>query len=465
MNSLLTAWIRTTRRDGARRALIGADETGWRFADLAARAQHWRAAHAPGDALRGRAVVFAVPNGREWFDLFLGVLAAGGVAVPLDPTEPVTAQRGLAAALRAGCWWDGRSLVPLPRARRFSDPEVCLIKLTSGSTGQPRPLVFTAAQMLADAHQVTSTMGIRRTDLNYGLIPLGHSYGLGNLSIPLIALGVPIALGSSPLPHAIAADFARWSPTVFPGVPAIWRALAESSLEAGALRSLRVGISAGAPLPPDVARAFAARFGRRLHAFYGSSETGGIAYDRSGAATLAGGVGRAMRGVKLQALPGERLRVCSAAVTTYGRARRGAHGGQTLPDRAELGRHGEIVLRGRRGATVKIGGRRVNLAEIVAALRRLPGVREAWVGVLEGPEPVLGAAIASLRTVTGLRLELSRVLAGWKLPRRWATWPDSLPVNARGKTDVAAVRAAVFGREHRLDQPAATRASEGRPPG
>jgi long-chain acyl-CoA synthetase len=445
MNSLLQAWHRTVRRDGARRALIDSDGQEYRFADLAARAQAWRERHAPDDALQGHAVVFAVANGVGWFDQFLGLLLAGGVAVPLDPSEPVAAQRLLAATLRAGAWWDGVGLVRQERARRFSDPELVLVKLTSGSTGRPRPLIFTAAQMLADARQVTSTMGIRRSDLNFGLIPLGHSYGLGNLSIPLVALGMPLALGASPLPHAIAADFVRSSPTVFPGVPTMWRALAESSLDAGALRCLRLGISAGAPLPPDVARAFAEKFGRRLHGFYGSSETGGIAYDRTGAATLAGGVGRALRGVKLRALAGQRLRVCSAAVTTFGRVRRGATGCWTLPDRAELGRSGEVILRGRRGTTVKLAGRRVNLGEILAALRRIPGVRDAWVGTLDGAEPVLGAGVATTRAVPELRVELGGGLAAWKIPRRWATWPEGLPVNARGKTDVRAVRARVFG--------------------
>lgn len=445
MNALLRAWERTVRRDGARRALAVSDGSSLTFNALAARAERWRAQHAPDDALRGRAVVFAVANSAEWFDVFLGALGAGAIAVPVDASEPLAAQHALATALRAGAWWDGRGLERLPRSRRFADPELALVKLTSGSTGRPRPLVFTAAQMLADARQVTSTMGIRRSDLNFGLIPLGHSYGLGNLSIPLIALGIPLALGTSPLPHAVAADFARWSPTVFPSVPTMWRALAESSLDAQALRSLRLGISAGAPLPPDVARAFAARFGRRLHSFYGSSETGGIAYDRTGATTLAGGVGRALKGVKLRALPGQRLRVCSAAVTTFGRVRRGAHGCWTLPDRAALERDGGVILRGRRGTTVKLAGRRVNLGEILAALRRMPGVRDAWVGTLDGAEPVLGTGVASARPVAELRVELAASLANWKIPRRWATWPEGLPVNARGKTDVAAVRAKVFG--------------------
>ncbi|HYC71185.1 MAG TPA: class I adenylate-forming enzyme family protein [Opitutaceae bacterium] len=444
MNPLLAAWTRTVRRDGGRRALLDPDGTTLRFADLAERAARWQAAHAAGVDLRGRAVVFALPNGAAWFEVFLGVLSAGAIAVPLDPSEPAGAQRAAAEEVRAGAWWDGGRLVALARPRRFGDPGVALVKLTSGSTGRPRPLVFTAAQMLADARQVTRTMGITRADLNYGLIPLGHSYGLGNLAIPLVAFGIPVALGTSPLPHAIAADFARCAPTVFPGVPAVWRGLAESSLDAAALRSLRLGISAGAPLPPEVARAFADRFGRRLHGFYGSSETGGIAFDRTGAATLAGGVGRALRGVKLHALSAQRLRVCSAAVTTFRRPRRGGLGCWIVPDRVTLGRGGAVNLLGRRGAMVKIAGRRVNLGEVAAALRRLPGVRDAWIGAQDGPEPVLGAGVASDRPVAELRSRLGASLAAWKVPRRWAAWPAGLPVNDRGKPDVAAIRAAVF---------------------
>ena len=146
-------------------------------------------------------------------------------------------------------WWNGSALVALDGARRFRDPSICLVKLTSGTTGQPRPLAFTAAQMLADARQVTTTMGIGSRDVNYALIPLGHSYGLGNLTIPLIAQGIPLVCGTVPLPHAIGGDFRRWHPTVFPGVPAIWRALAAAGLEVSALSSLRLAISAGGLLP------------------------------------------------------------------------------------------------------------------------------------------------------------------------------------------------------------------------
>src|SRR6185369_8015834 len=115
--------------------------------------------------------VFAAPNGLGWLEIFLGLLKAGAVVVPLDAAEPPIAQRRLAASLRAAFWWDGKKLEPLPRPKRFRDPSICLIKLTSGTTGKPRALVFTAEQMLADARQVTASMGIRPRDLNYALIP------------------------------------------------------------------------------------------------------------------------------------------------------------------------------------------------------------------------------------------------------------------------------------------------------
>lgn len=443
-HALLAAWEKTVRRHGARQAVVQAgDGRTVTFAQLAEGATAWGAAHIPGD-LRGRAVVLARPNGIAWLESFVALMQAGAVVVPLDAAEPVEAQRRLAETLRAAAWWNGTQLVPLPGARRYRHPELCLIKLTSGSTGRPRALCFTAAELLADARQVTATMRITARDRNYALIPFGHSYGLGNLTIPLLAQGIPVVCGSAALPHAMAEDWARWRPTVFPGVPPLWRALVAADVK---LPGLRLGISAGAPLPVETARAFAEKFGTRLHGFYGSSETGGIAYDASGAATLTGGVGRALSGVRLELLRGQRLRVSSAAVHTQGNRRRaGGHGAWVMPDRVARDVQGRLTVLGRRGTTVKIAGRRVNLGEIVERLRRLSGVTDVWVGVREGAETVLGAALATARTPVELRGELARDTAPWRIPKTLVTL-SVFPHTARGKTDTAALRARVFKRE------------------
>lgn len=444
--ALLQAWHATLRRRGDERAVIEA-ATGktCTFRELDERAEAWRARHATeAVTLRGRAVVFAAPNGIGWLEIFLGLAKAGAVLVPLDSGEPSEAQRRIAAELRAGYWWDGKELMALPQARRFRSG-ACLIKLTSGTTGRPRPLIFTAAQMLADARQVTTTMGIRATDLNYALIPLGHSYGLGNLTLPLIAHGVSLVCGTAALPQPIVADFATWRPTVFPSVPAVWRALAATAFEREALASLRLPISAGAPLPIEVARDFEVRFGRRIRNFYGSSETGGIAFDRTGTATLAGGVGQAMRGVRVVPTLGQRIRVCSRAVFTQGNRQRIKDLGCWSPgDRVRIDDRGQIALLGRRGVTVKIAGRRVNLGEVVTRLRQLKGVREAWVGVSDAAEPVLGAAVVASRPVAELRAALLADSAAWKVPKRW-TVLEQMPLTARGKIDTRQLYARVFG--------------------
>jgi long-chain acyl-CoA synthetase len=439
-SALLQAWTRTLRRHGAARAVAQADNGATvTFRELDTRADAWLRTHAPDPTLlRGQAVLFATANSIGWLEIFLGLLKAGAVVIPLDAAEPPAAQRQLAASLRASFWWNGTQLEALTGARRYRDARVCLIKLTSGTTGQPRALAFTAEQLLADGRQVTATMGIRPHDLSYALIPLGHSYGLGNLTVPLLAQGVPLVCGTAPLPHAIAADFARWSPTVFPGVPAMWRALAATDLT---LPGLRLAISAGAPLPPEVARDFATRFGRRVHSFYGSSETGGISYDRTGAGALAGEVGRSLRGVKLTARAGQRLQVRSPAVFTHGNRRRGAW---LMPDRATVDARGNVTLLGRRDTTVKIAGRRVSLAEVSDRLRRLPEVREVWVGVSPGHDPVLGAVVASARAAAELRAALLTDTAAWKIPKKLLVVP-ALPLTARGKPDTRALHALAFG--------------------
>lgn len=436
---LLQAWAKTLRRHATEPAIIEAgDGRTATFRELEAGAADWLARHLPSaGSLTGRAVVFATPNGIAWCEMFIGLLRAGAITVPLDAAEPPAAQRQLAMALRAGFHWDGRQLVPLGAPNRRYDAAVCLVKLTSGTTGRPRALAFTEAQLLADENQVTATMGIGPRDVNYGLIPLGHSYGLGNLTLPLLVRGVRLVCGSAPLPRAIAADFSRWRPTVFPGVPPIWKALAASDV---VLDSLRLGISAGAPLPPDVADGFLRRFGQRLHGFYGSSETGGIAYDRTGEATLAGGVGRAMRRVTVRAVPGQRLLVSSPAVFTHGNRRRaGRWGAWIMADRVALGPGGQLTLLGRRGRTVKIAGRRVNLAEVAARLRRLPDVRDVWVGVDDRRETVLGAVVVSARPVTELRAALHPDTPGWKIPRKWVV-AAALPTTGRGKIDTRALQ-------------------------
>ena len=471
---LLECWSQTVRAAPAARAVVeGAGGRIWSRLALDAAAEDWRATLPPGAGLRGRRVVIAEARAVDWLVVFLGLLKAGAVPVAMDASEPPAGQRAVAQAVRAPWLWSGGKLEPVADApveagtRRLwprDSRDACLVKLTSGSTGLPKAIPFTHAQMIADGRQVCATMGIGPDDLNLAVIPPGHSYGLGNLVVPLLVQGTALVVAASPLPQAIAADCARWRPTVFPAVPAMLRALAASDIEPAALASLRLVISAGAPLAAEVAQAFAAKFGRRVQGFYGSSETGGICFDRTGEATLTGrSVGTPLEGVRLHGLAGDeraggggrgrRFVVESAAVRGRGRF--------SPADRGRLDERGELVLLGRTGRMVKLAGRRVDLAEVEAALRGVAGVREAFVVVHPQRPDVLAAAVAVSAMVGALavdpgetradapapsltpeavRAALRMRIAGWKVPARVLVLAE-FPHTERGKTDTRRLRA------------------------
>lgn len=433
---LFRLWIKTVHDAPSASAVIDASTCRrWSRADIARSAEEWA------DEFRKmvpspwrRRVLMSEPNGGDWFRVFLGILSAGAIPAPVDPSEPEEAQADAARAVGATHMWCGGRLRAVDRAARPGRiaPGECLVKITSGSSGTPKGLPATYAQMAADGRQVCRTMGIGAGDCNLATIPLGYSYGLGNLVLPLLLQGTRMVCASSVLPHAIAAECALYRPTVFPTVPPVLKALAVSGLERGSLRDMRLVISAGSPLEPGVARAFSSRFGIRVHGFYGTSETGGIAFDRTGAATLSGrGVGTPLSGVRVAL--GNR-----GAFTVSGRAVLG-NGRHTPADRASLNEHGELVLLGRTDRTVKLAGRRVDLAEIERALKSLPGIRDALAHAGAGANPILMAAVATELPAADIRRMLRLRLASWKVPSRILAVPE-LPVTARGKTDVRKLR-------------------------
>src|SRR5207302_5301798 len=139
-----------------------------------------------------------------------------------------------------------------------------LLKLTSGTTAAPRAVRFRSEQLLADCNQICETMGIRDADLNFGVIPISHSYGFSNLLTPLIARGVPMVLSRDRTPRAVLVDLARTNATVFPGMPVFYQAFCEME-DIPTLSKLRLCISAGAPLPLVVAKKFRENFRLAIH--------------------------------------------------------------------------------------------------------------------------------------------------------------------------------------------------------
>jgi acyl-coenzyme A synthetase/AMP-(fatty) acid ligase len=341
-------WEATCRRNPRRVVVIDAPrDKAWTAATLTRRAVElsrlFETRHA------GERVAFSLRNGPEWLAVFLALQRAGLAAVPLDGALPAAGARELAARLRVHALYHEGRLETAKASRAPRTPACCCVKITSGSGGAPKVVACRAEHLLADGRQVAATMGIRANDRNLAAIPLGHSYGLGNLVLPLILQGTGLVTAEEFVPRQLAEWTARHRVTVLPLVPALFRVLA--ALPPGPdLASVRLAISAGAVLSPEIARDFHARYGLRLHNFYGSSETGGICYDRAGAASLTGrSVGRPLRGVRVTLARG-RITVASPAVAT-------PSGRWRLGDAGEWNRRGELVLLGRTGRGANIGGK------------------------------------------------------------------------------------------------------------
>ena len=195
-------------------------------------------------------------------------------------------------------------------------------------------------------------------------------------------------------------------------------------------------------LSPAVAGAFANRFGLRVHNFLGTSETGGIAYDRDGNASLGGqSVGTVLDGVSVSIGPRGRLRVTSEAVLRPHALSPDGPASFLLSDLGDLTPDGHIRLRGRARSLAKIGGRRVDPVEVEATLKNLPAVCDAVVIVTTGSTgDRLAAVVETNATPSEIRAELARRLPQWKIPRRILCSLE-LPRDPRGKLRRSAAEA------------------------
>src|SRR5262249_2056599 len=91
--------------------------------------------------------------------------------------------------------------------------------------------------------------------------------------------------------------------TVLPTAPAYLQALLRLSQPPPWPSSVRLVISASAPLPAETAAQFRARFGPPVRVFYGAGECGGIGFDRAGTAAERGTVGEPVEGVRVRLEP------------------------------------------------------------------------------------------------------------------------------------------------------------------
>jgi fatty-acyl-CoA synthase len=347
------------------------------------------------------------------------------------------AQAPLAAAVTA------LALLPQPQAPGHEAGDVMLV-YTSGTTGEPKGAIHTAASMRANVAMAIAAQGLDAHTRTLAVLPLFHVGGLCIQVLPTLAAGGCVKLHTRFDADAWFDDVAAWRPTTTLLVPAVMRTLIEHPRWPGADLSSLAFVSAGSQIVPrPLIDAFHAR-GIPVAQVYGATETGPVTLvlPPSDAMANVGSVGRPAPGVEARLAAGE-LQVHAPNLA------RGYHGRPDdpafLPDgwfatgdlaRVDAGGRYEIV--GRLKELIISGGENILPAEIEQIALEDPAVAEAVaIGVADarwGEVPVL-ALVARPGAAPGLaRLQAAfdARLARFKHPRRVVVL-DDLPKTALGK--------------------------------
>jgi malonyl-CoA/methylmalonyl-CoA synthetase len=435
----------------------------------ALRAAGWLAARGVG---RGDVVALAMPKQLVFLELVLGAMRLGAVALPLNdrytprelrhPLQHAPARLAVLPEARLGALADlGVPLVPAETVRAELDAasparpapgsgeDLALLMYTSGTTGQPKGVPLTRAQVRATVDALHTAWEWREDDVLLHALPQYHIHGLVVATFGALAAGARSVWLEAFEPRAVLDTLASGEITVFMGVPTFWHRMLEQP-GSWDLRRLRLATSGSAGLPAAVHRAARERWGLELVERYGMTEAGIVVSNPLRGEKRPGSVGLPLPGVDVaicgpDALPlpdgevGELHLRAPSVFSGYHRdpqatAAAFAHGWLRSGDLGYRAADGYLTLVGRRSELVIVGGLNVYPAEIEQVLLACPGVREAAVVGL--PDPDLGevpvAALVGTMDLDEVRARLRVELAPYKIPRVLRI-VEALPRNAMGK--------------------------------
>ncbi len=353
---------------------------------------------------------------------------------------------------------------PGPGPHHARLPGVAVVMQTSGSTGPPKrvPLLARGLEeaLLGAVHYESGRSADASPRLRSGVAivssPLVHVSGLWRLLQSLLA-GRRVALLERFSVEAWRGLVRRHRPAQASLVPAALRMVLDAELPSEDLASLRAVTVGTAPLDPELALAFEARYGIPVLAVYGATEfAGGVAgwtledRRRFGAAKR-GSAGRANRGVELRVVdPGTGAVLASGEVGLL-EVRAPQLGGLAAgwvrtTDLARLDADAFLFLEGRADDAILRGGFKIAPVEVARVLEQHPAVREAAVVGL--PDPRLGfVPVAAVELEPGAPvpgeaelLDFARErLAGYQVPIRIRV-VEALPRTPSLKVSQPAVR-------------------------
>jgi len=351
---------------------------------------------------------------------------------------------------------EGRAL-PVVRVDPVED--VFAILYTSGTTGKPKGVALTHANLLATAAATSESIGLSREDVVFGVTTIFHVFGLGPGILGTLQAGATLVLQAQFDPAEALDLIERHSVTVHYGVPTVFitelRELRHSRRD---LSSLRTGIVAGAPVSDEVVRRIRLELCPDVQVAYSLTETAStvaITSDRDPVDKQLYTVGRPLPGTEIRVfdLDGSLLPVESLGEIAikgpgvmkgyYRQPGETAHvfddGGYFLTgDLGMVDEEGFLHIVGRRKELIIRGGYNVYPRELEDRLHAHPAVLN--VAVVGLPHDVLGEAVCACivlvegAIVTGEEIKswCRETLADYKVPDL-VRFFDTFPLTGSGK--------------------------------
>ena len=333
----------------------------------------------------------------------------------------------------------------------------CFWLYSSGSTGMPKGTVHvhSSLRMTAELY-AKGVIGLKESDVCYSAAKFFFAYGLGNsLSFPLTAGATTIVMAERPTPDAVFKRLLERKPTIFFGVPTLYAAmLASPAFPKQSELSLRMCVSAGEALPPQISKTFKERTGVEIYDGIGSTEMLHIFLSNRPGDLRYGTTGKAVPGYELKLVDeqggevkqgelGELLIKGPTAADLYWNNRaksRSTFVGEWTRsgDKYTQDADGFYAYGGRTDDMLKVSGIWVSPAEVEAALVGHEAVLEAAVvGKEDEQKLVKPKAFVVLKpgkqaSVEELQSYVKSKLAPYKYPR-WIEFATELPKTATGK--------------------------------
>jgi long-chain acyl-CoA synthetase len=294
----------------------------------------WREALQHAAALQARGieagdrVALLAPNVADFVRAYYGVLAAGGVVVPIPTllnadeaaflvghagTAAVLYDAGLADVATAAAQavavpaWDIAGLAeedvePLSTHVARQAEDTAVVFYTSGTTGRPKGALLTHLNLVMNATvNAFDANPIRRDDVVMGCLPLFHTFGQSVSMNSAFRAGATLLLQPRFDPGAALDLMVAERATLFFGVPTMFVQLLDAAPQAARLPTLRDCVSGGASLPVAVLERFEETFATTVYEGYGLSETSPTAsVNQPWFGTRAGTVGHPVWGVEVE---------------------------------------------------------------------------------------------------------------------------------------------------------------------